>query len=142
MHIERIRDRSGRRGWCRLRAAALLLPALWAPWPAGAEEEISPVPFGEWLVLGPVDIPLPAFHAERPGAYGLKEWLGSRQYPASIPEPRIGGRVTWVPGTDLEWRVAEVGRDGAVDLEDGARARVAYLGAVAAERIKLANRKS
>lgn len=80
-------------------ASAVLAPA------ASARDESSPAaPIDKWLVLGPVEVPLPAFHEESPDPFDASWLLDYRHLDIVTVEPAPGavevfplaGTVRWV----------------------------------------------
>ncbi len=71
------------------------------------EKETGTVPVMEWLVLGPEPAPFPAFHAEKPGSFGIKEMLAADRFPAGPLWPAAG---------ESGWQTRKAGREGLVEL--------------------------
>ena len=69
-----------------------------------------------WLVLGPVLDPLPAFHEEKPGSYGVEELLKSDRFHARPWRPAEGTEEPWFGGAKLRWTARDAGPDGLVSL--------------------------
>ena len=114
-----------------LACLALLLPfalAIAAESPAPRAE----VPLGAWLVLGPVEVPLPAFHAGEAKEVGAADLLKRTTLDREELRPAAGGRVVW-PGREqpLAWqeRRSEDGRLAFPTGAAGGAPRLVYLAA-------------
>lgn len=71
------------------------------------EPEPARLAVTEWLLLGPETLPLPAFHEEKPGAYGIEDLLKEDLRDVRSIRPRAGSDG---------WRAARAGADGRVAL--------------------------
>lgn len=65
------------------------------------ERAVRTVP--DWLLLGPVPAPLPLFHSEKPGSFGIEELLREEFFPFLAWRPEAGGVVPWPGGKTLRW---------------------------------------
>lgn len=90
------------------------------------------VPLDAWLVLGPVEVPLPAFHADEAKEVGAADLLKRTTLDREELRPARGGRVAW-PGREqpLAWeeRRPEGGRLALAPGAAGGAPRVAYFAA-------------
>ena len=71
-----------------------------------AEEEDSgppPIAVEAWLVLGPMDHPLPVFHDESKGEYDLQKLLDATILPDAHAEPEAGEALTGLAGERFVW---------------------------------------
>jgi len=82
---------------------------------AGAKSGNEPVQ--HWLLLGPAPAPLPAFHDEASGGYGVKDLLEAAPDHDPLAAPTAGNETAWLPGRSLTWRSVDAGRDGTVTLK-------------------------
>lgn len=107
--------------------AAFVLGIFVAPPSARADDAPAKTPVGEWLLLGPVDSPFPAFASE-----GDKPKPGDLlAYPQLDPEdltPVAGRKVAAGGGKTIEWKRVTA-KDDAVRLESRDEPAVAWLGA-------------
>ena len=76
----------------------------------------------EWLILGPVPTPLPAFDDDKPGGYGFVDLLEARAFPGEVLRPRADATESWFGDTSLVWERRRTGSGGklALTLPDGA----------------------
>jgi dipeptidyl aminopeptidase/acylaminoacyl peptidase len=79
----------------------------------GADRATLPV--SAWLRLGPLPLPLPALHDEKPGGFGVEDLLKQDMLPRASVRPAAGGRVPWF-GTAGAWETSRAGDAGLVDL--------------------------
>lgn len=141
-----MRSRNLRSRLCLLGLVLSLFPGLaLAPAPGWAQsgsesasEAAKPaeVSLDRWLVLGPVPVPLPAFHDEE-GPSGKPVKVGDLLTATLLeaPElwPAVGDAVTWLDGRELTWREVtgpvEPGEDAAAadSAAVGAAPTVAWL---------------
>lgn len=85
-----------------------------------------------WLVLGPAPDPLPAFHDEKPGGYGVEGLLKAETFPPEARRPAEGSDEAWFGGARLAWSARDGALDGTLDLappEEGGRPASAWLAA-------------
>ncbi len=97
-------------GW--LMVAVLFL----AGGPAAAEDE-TPKPtvlVGEWLVLGPVAAPVPAFDKDEQSGK-LKGLLEAKMLHRGLELPSAGEPVSWLGGEE-SWRAIDANAEGVVSL--------------------------
>jgi len=81
-----------------------------------SEATPAPVPLTRWLVLGPVVDPLPTFHDEKPGSYGVEDLLKAERFPARPWRPTDGAEEAWFGGGLLRWKARDAGPGGLVSL--------------------------
>ncbi|MCP4662950.1 MAG: S9 family peptidase [bacterium] len=81
-----------------------------------------------WLVLGPVAVPLPAFHDEADD-FGVAELLGIDPVEAKELWPAAGDDLAWPGGPALTWTAAEPGSQGLELAAGGEVPQMAYLAA-------------
>ena len=73
-----------------------------------------------WLLLGPVADPLPLFHEEDRGRYGLEDLLKADRGPSPRTRPQAGSSVPWPSGPSLSWATAPASKDPRAELSTGA----------------------
>ena len=97
------------------RTAALFLALLlaYAVPAAAAEAPASLIPEA-WLLLDPVPAPLPAFHDETPGGFGVADLLENPSRDPALPAPRAGDADPRPGAPARTWRVVEAA--GGLDL--------------------------
>ena len=81
------------------------------------ENDSHDFPVLEWLVLGPVPEPFPAFHEEKKGKFGAKEMLAGDRFPNGPVRPSEGAAAAWQGETTLTWKKVKAGAAGRVQLE-------------------------
>ena len=81
------------------------------------EAEAPPgVTVEQWLVLGPVVDPLPAFHDDKTGGFDIEARLGAQVFPKGPLAPREGDVESWFSGVELAWTARQANEDGVVEL--------------------------
>lgn len=114
-----------------LAVASALVAALAAP-PTLAqtdEEEpvtAAPVDLDGWLQLGPVAVPLPAFHDRGSKRFGAADLLALPVLEVDELWPEAGDELRWSTGETLRWRRVEPSPE--LLVVDAERPAVAYLG--------------
>ncbi|MCP4662951.1 MAG: hypothetical protein GY856_46760, partial [bacterium] len=83
---------------------------------------------GSWLVLGPVAVPLPAFHDEADD-FGVAELVGVDPIEAEELWPSAADGLAWPGGPELTWTAAEAGSQGLELAAGGEVPQMAYLAA-------------
>jgi dipeptidyl aminopeptidase/acylaminoacyl peptidase/thiol-disulfide isomerase/thioredoxin len=95
-----------------------------------ADEPSKPkVRVDEWLILGPVRTPLPAFNDEGEGEIGPAELLEYEHVPLKDLRPIRGASVELIGGGDAVWSEASSGTSGVSIAADTSTASIAYLAA-------------
>jgi dipeptidyl aminopeptidase/acylaminoacyl peptidase len=84
--------------------------------PLQTDTKPAATPVTRWLVLGPALDPLPAFHGEKPGSYGVEDLLKAERFPARPWRPAEGSDESWFGGGRLSWAPRDAGPDGLVSL--------------------------
>jgi dipeptidyl aminopeptidase/acylaminoacyl peptidase len=100
---------------CRLTILLVLVSLGPDSSPARAQDP-APVSITEWLVIGPLRTPLPAFQDEKPGGYGIDDLLADPTFAKDGPLPNEGGAESGFDGAPLLWQKRAVGSDGKVAL--------------------------
>lgn len=95
----------------------------------GEEKEKPKVAVEEWLVLGPIDVPLPAFNNEGDSKAGAPELLAYRHLALESIAPKPGASVALIGGRQAEWSSASAGTSGVVLDTGGEQPAVCYLAA-------------
>ena len=106
--------------------------ALRAASPAAAGEESENggrIHIGEWLLLGPVPSPPPAFHAEDEKPFDAAALCAYRHSRIDTFMPAAGRLMTLLPGTPAAWRAVSADTSGVSIPGDTAPAMIAYLAA-------------
>lgn len=110
-------------------AVSVLAIGLLVVAPALAGEE-GAVEIGEWLLLGPVTLPLPAFHDEEHYEVEPADLLELDTLDLDELWPAAGFRVAWPGREPLAWsRIAAPGDGVALEAPAAGRPAVAYLAA-------------
>ncbi len=110
--------------------------------PAPEEQAEAPaVPVEEWLVLGPVATPRPAFHDAAQAGYGVEQQAARWPLAAETLQPRARAGVAW-PGAGLQSWSRSAAAAGTLALPDGGDAAEAlaatYLTATRFREVTLA----
>ncbi|MCZ6766079.1 MAG: S9 family peptidase [bacterium] len=96
------------------------------------EKEETPEPdvrFEEWLLLGPLATPVPAFSADGDSTTKPADLLGYRHVSLGGALPVKGAAISLVGGSDVTWTVTAVAEPGITLSSDESSAQVAYLAA-------------
>lgn len=98
---------------------------------AGEKEEATEpdVRFEEWLVLGPIASPVPAFTADGDSKTKPADLLDYRHISLGKTPPVKGRAIRLVGGKDVAWTVTAVTEPGITLSSDESSAQVAYLAA-------------
>ncbi len=83
----------------------------------------------DWLVLGPIAAPLPAYNDEGESKVGAEELLGYRHLPLEKLKPRAGSKVSLIGGGEASWKSARTEGGGVAIEADTTMPWVAYLAA-------------
>lgn len=86
---------------------------------AGKGKPATPEPtvaVGNWLVLGPVPVPLPAFAGDARGTFTTGDLHKESLLPNLDSMPAVGSTVPWLGDAEAQWRQAAAGADATLRL--------------------------
>ena len=97
---------------------------------AYSEDAPRLTPVTDWLVLGPVNVPLPAFHSEGDSKVDSGNFLSHKHVDVSKVHPVAGARVPLIGGSNMEWVTATADSNGVTLPSDTTHSAVTYLATV------------
>jgi len=98
-----------------VRFGASITSAGQAAEPLEQENGPTPIPITTWLQMGPVSLPLPAFHDSEQKGYKIEELLDPGSLDPHLVFPRAGEELELAVGQKVPWRLVS-GDDGSVTL--------------------------
>ncbi len=104
-----------------------ILPVAGAPAAQDEPEENTRIHVAEWLMLGPIPSPLPAFHDEGKEVFEPSLLLPYRQADIDTFIPALGKSLILPSGAATAWRPVPADTNGASLPPDSARTTIVYL---------------